>query len=115
MTVWIDGQVFENQSQVGIWRTFYEVLSRVPDRQQFVLWLRGRPAQPIPSGVRVVRDGGRIPARSWNVVTRSPEVESPLDSQRAPVRRGVSRILFRQLSDARTSNGHHRLRHDRGR
>jgi glycosyltransferase involved in cell wall biosynthesis len=69
--VWIDGQVFENQFQVGIWRTFYEVLSRAPETSRVVLWLRDRPAQPIPSSVRVIRDGGRIPARGWDLVARA--------------------------------------------
>ena len=70
-TVWIDGQVFENRYQVGIWRTFYEVLRRAPEDVRFVLWLRNRPVQPIPPTVRVVRDGGRIAARDWDLVTRS--------------------------------------------
>ena len=70
-TVWVDGQVFENQFQVGIWRTFFEVLSRAPESTRVVLWLRDSPAQPIPSSVRVVRDGGRIPARGWDLVARA--------------------------------------------
>jgi len=70
-TVWVDGQVFENHNQVGIWRTFYEVLRRVPESYRVVLWLRNRPVQPIPWRVRVFRDDGRIPARGWDLVARA--------------------------------------------
>jgi glycosyltransferase involved in cell wall biosynthesis len=71
VTVWIDGQVFENEYQLGIWRTFYEVLRRAPETFRVVLWLRDRAIQPIPSSVHVVRDGGRIQALSWNLVARA--------------------------------------------
>ena len=66
--------------QVGIWRTFYEVLSRAPEINRVVLWLRDRPVPPITASVRVVRDDGRIPARGWDLVAR--------------VRRKLSRLLI---------------------
>lgn len=57
--VLVDGIVFENSSQIGVWRQFYEYMRRLSDRIDFTLWLRAEPMQPIPEGVRVVRDSGR--------------------------------------------------------
>lgn len=69
-TVWVDGGAFENRTQVGIWRVFYEVLSRVPANFHAVLWLRSQPVQPIAAGAHLVRDRARAPLGRANVLDR---------------------------------------------
>ncbi|EMI20067.1 mannosyltransferase B [Rhodopirellula maiorica SM1] len=59
MKVWIDGSAFENPRQLGIWRVFYEIMSRTSREVDYTLWLRSKPMQPLPEGVRVYRDPGR--------------------------------------------------------
>lgn len=66
----IDGLVFENVHQVGIWRVFYEILSRAHDPIRITLWLRRPPVQPLPPGVRVVQDSGRITRRPYRFSRR---------------------------------------------
>ena len=59
MKVWIDGTAFENARQIGVWRVFYEIMSRTSNEIEYTLWLRASPKQTIPDGVRVYRDNGR--------------------------------------------------------
>jgi glycosyltransferase involved in cell wall biosynthesis len=69
--VWFDGLVFENPYQIGIWRVFYEVLSRIAGHADCTLWLRSEPVQPLPPGVRVIRDRGRWTVNRWDLVGRA--------------------------------------------
>ena len=39
MKVWIDGSAFEDGRQYGIWRVFYEILSRTNRDVEYTLWL----------------------------------------------------------------------------
>ncbi len=72
--VLIDGIVFENDSQIGIWRLFFEVMSRTSTDIQYTLLLATKPKQPVPAGVAVRRIGPRydpnsrkqIPLKLWN-------------------------------------------------
>ncbi|MCA9235127.1 MAG: glycosyltransferase family 4 protein [Planctomycetales bacterium] len=59
MKVVVDGFVFENSSQIGIWRVFYETMQRLSSDVDYTLWLRAPQKQPIPPHVNVVRDYGR--------------------------------------------------------
>ncbi|TWU01349.1 glycosyltransferase family 4 protein [Neorhodopirellula pilleata] len=59
MKVWIDGIAFENAQQKGIWRVFFEIMSRTSQVIDYTLWLRSAAKQPIPRGVRVYQDNGR--------------------------------------------------------
>ncbi len=54
MKVLVDGVSFENNSQIGIWRLFYEVMSRTSQEVDYTLLLSSEPLQPIPEGVRVI-------------------------------------------------------------
>lgn len=67
----VDGLVFENGHQFGIWRVFYEALSRIAEETDCILWLRSEPVQRLPPGVRVLRDAGRRPIPRWNLVGRT--------------------------------------------
>ena len=69
MRVLVDGVVFENTYQIGIWRVFYEVMRRLADRVDYTLWLRSPAEQPIPPGVKVVQDSGRRYGARRNLVT----------------------------------------------
>lgn len=71
MKVWIDGTVFENRNQHGIWRVFYELLSRTRDQVDYTLALRSPPLQPIPDGISIYRDVGRIDLRRHQLVRRA--------------------------------------------
>ncbi len=51
--VLIDGVVFENPHQKGIWRVFYETIARLKDRVDFTILLGAPSANPIPEGVPV--------------------------------------------------------------
>lgn len=68
--VLVDGIVFENNSQIGIWRVFYETLNRISDRADVTLWLRAPAVQPLPEGVRIIQDRGRVPVHRRNVPMR---------------------------------------------
>ncbi|SMP55938.1 Glycosyltransferase involved in cell wall bisynthesis [Neorhodopirellula lusitana] len=70
MKVWVDGSAFENTHQWGIWRVFYEIMSRTCDEVDYTLHLRSDPKQPLPPGVRVFRDEGRIECGRWNLPQR---------------------------------------------
>ena len=59
-TVYVDGTVFENQSQLGIWRIFFESLSRTSNEIDYRLLLAKKPVQRIPSGVAVAKANHRI-------------------------------------------------------
>ncbi len=71
MRVVVDGCVFENSHQIGIRRAFYEIIWRITDRIDCTLWLRARPAAPLPPGVRIVRDRGRTLPSRWNLLSRA--------------------------------------------
>ncbi|GAA5506371.1 glycosyltransferase family 1 protein [Novipirellula caenicola] len=70
MNVWIDGSAFENPRQLGIWRVFYEIMSRTSRDVDYTLWLRSKPLQPIPAGVRVYQDPGRSEIPRHHLATR---------------------------------------------
>ena len=61
--VLIDGVVFENRIQIGIWRIFYEVMRRTAQDVDYTLLLSSPPQQPIPPGVRVAHR--RYPRVAW--------------------------------------------------
>ncbi|QDU90520.1 D-inositol 3-phosphate glycosyltransferase [Pirellulimonas nuda] len=61
LTVLVDGVVFENRSQIGIWRVFYETLSRLGDGFDVVVVLAGDAVQELPAGVSTLRLGHRYP------------------------------------------------------
>jgi len=52
--VLIDGAAFENNSQIGIWRLFFEVMSRTASEVDYTLLLSSEPLQPLPRNVRVM-------------------------------------------------------------
>ncbi len=54
-TVLIDGLVFESRSQIGIWRVFYETISRLRDGFDFVVLLTRDAVQELPEGVGQLR------------------------------------------------------------
>ena len=70
MKVWVDGSVFENKGQIGVWRVFYEVMTRTASQVDYTLWIRSEPKQPIPKGVRVFRDYGRAEVARLNLPAR---------------------------------------------
>ncbi len=51
--VFIDGSVFETERQLGIWRLFYEVMSRTSGEVDYTLLLACEPKHPVPKGVRI--------------------------------------------------------------
>lgn len=53
--VLVDGTVFEGLGRIGIWRLFYETMSRTATEVDYTLLLSSDPAQPLPEGVDVVR------------------------------------------------------------
>lgn len=57
--VWVDGTAFENENQHGVWRVFYEIMSRTSSDIHYTLWLRAQPKRPLPPQVQVFRDSGR--------------------------------------------------------
>jgi len=59
MNVWVDGAAFENDRQHGVWRVFYEIMSRTKNDVDYTLWLRDAPKRPLPEGVRIYQDFGR--------------------------------------------------------
>src|SRR4051794_1300887 len=86
-SVWIDGVVFENDYQLGIWRLFYEVMSRTADRVDYTLWLRSPPRRPLPSGVRVIRDAGRWIGAPWDPISYARKMAS-----RFPIPAGLREV-----------------------
>jgi glycosyltransferase involved in cell wall biosynthesis len=65
----VDGLVFENNHQMGIWRIFHEVMSRNATRLDYTLWLRNPRIQPVPPMARLIRDSGRRCRPRWDVVS----------------------------------------------
>ena len=63
----IDGSVFENDQQLGIWRMFHEVITRTTEQVNYTLWLRSQPVRPIPEGVKIIRDAGRRYRPRWDL------------------------------------------------
>ena len=61
LNVAVDGVVFENAYQIGIWRYFYEVMNRLNGRVRYDLWLRRNPVQACPVGISLRRDSARKP------------------------------------------------------
>lgn len=59
MKVWVDGSAFENNRQHGVWRVFFEIMSRTSNDVEYTLGLRDIPQRPIPAGVQVFQDLGR--------------------------------------------------------
>jgi glycosyltransferase involved in cell wall biosynthesis len=57
--VLIDGVVFENRNQIGIWRVFYETLNRLASEVQFYVVLERDPENQLPPDVRVIRSDHR--------------------------------------------------------
>jgi glycosyltransferase involved in cell wall biosynthesis len=58
-TVLIDGVAFENRNQIGIWRVFYETLSRLASEVEFYIVLERDPENQLPPDVRVIRSDHR--------------------------------------------------------
>src|SRR5262249_11146387 len=84
--VLIDGLVFENQHQFGIWRIFNEVIRRAAQSAEFTLWLRSNAVQPVPPGIQILRDYGRTPVGRWNLCGRLRRRGSNLTNARRQVR-----------------------------
>jgi glycosyltransferase involved in cell wall biosynthesis len=61
--VLIDGVVFENPHQRGIWRVFYETLTRLKRRVDFTILVNGVPVNPVPDGIPVRRSAHRSKGR----------------------------------------------------
>lgn len=70
MNVWIDGLAFESKRQRGIWRVFYEMITRSNDRIKYTIWLQNEQALPLPEGTRIVRTEGRRELSRFNVSGR---------------------------------------------
>ena len=69
-TVLVDGIVFENRTQTGIWRVFYEVMTRTSQEIDYKLLLGSEAIQPIPEGADVISSDHRSSFRQRNIVTR---------------------------------------------
>jgi glycosyltransferase involved in cell wall biosynthesis len=59
LKVLIDGVVFENKNQIGIWRVFYETLSRLSSEVEFYVILERDPENQLPPDVKVIRSDHR--------------------------------------------------------
>jgi glycosyltransferase involved in cell wall biosynthesis len=70
MRVLVDGVVFENTYQLGIWRVFFEILSRLASKIDITLLLRNAPQMPVPPGCRLIRISDPVAASRRNVVRR---------------------------------------------
>ena len=68
--VLIDGIVFENTFQVGVWRLFYEVMKRTAQEVDYRLLVSGALVQPVPDGVQVIRSSHRRKCRRYDVAGR---------------------------------------------
>ncbi|WP_372895609.1 glycosyltransferase family 4 protein [Stieleria sp.] len=53
--VLIDGTVFEGRGRIGVWRLFYELISRTTSEVDYTLLVGASPQQDIPAGVDVAR------------------------------------------------------------
>jgi glycosyltransferase involved in cell wall biosynthesis len=62
MHVCVDGKVFENDYQIGIWRSLFEVMKRLDGRVAYSLLLGRPPLQAVPPGVRLARSFRRVAA-----------------------------------------------------
>jgi len=62
-TILIDGLAFENRNQVGIWRVFYEVLTRLKERVSFIILVGKPPSNPVPSGIPIRHSSHRATGR----------------------------------------------------
>jgi glycosyltransferase involved in cell wall biosynthesis len=70
LRVWVDGAAFENENQYGVWRVFYEVMSRTARDIDYTLWLRACPKRPLPIGVKVYQDDGRAQLPRFKLARR---------------------------------------------
>jgi glycosyltransferase involved in cell wall biosynthesis len=68
--VWVDGTAFENENQDGVWRVFYEIMSRTANDIDYTLWLRACPKRPLPAGVRIYQDDGRAEISRYHLTRR---------------------------------------------
>jgi glycosyltransferase involved in cell wall biosynthesis len=66
----LDGEAFETDRLVGIWRYFFEVLPRLADRVDLTLWLRNDARQAVPQRIPILRDYARTAAAKWDVLAR---------------------------------------------
>ena len=57
--VLIDGVAFENHNQIGVWRVFFEVISRLKSRVDFVLLLERAAVNGIPRGIQAIHSSHR--------------------------------------------------------
>jgi glycosyltransferase involved in cell wall biosynthesis len=89
MRALIDGCVFENDRQIGIWRIFYEVLDRIGRDASATLWLRGRQLQISPPRVPCIRDGARLACPPRSIVRRMRRGWSKIAPLSASVRRAT--------------------------
>ncbi len=70
MKVWVDGSAFESTRQRGVWRVFYEIMSRTRSDVEYVLGLENKPKQPIPSGIHVHYGTRRREITRWDLPRR---------------------------------------------
>ncbi|WP_404306036.1 glycosyltransferase family 4 protein [Neorhodopirellula lusitana] len=59
--VLVDGVVFENKSQIGIWRVFFETMNRLASEVDYRLLLANPPLQPTPTGITIAEAEYRRP------------------------------------------------------
>lgn len=65
----VDGAVFESDRQLGIWRLFYETMSRTSDEIDYTLLLSKPPLQRVPPRVRTRYENHRSsPLRRMDLV-----------------------------------------------
>lgn len=76
--LFVDGEVFEHDGNLGIWRYYYEILRRLSSITSITLWLRSKPTRPLPAGVTIVQDAGRLYFPRYDVLSR--------------IRRSISRV-----------------------
>ena len=86
--VLIDGIVFENDFQIGIWRVFYETMRRTSKDIQYTLLLSRKPRQPVPEGVQVQQSSHRGKWRRFNLLERLRRKQS------------IRRLLANRFRDA---------------
>ncbi|TWU01269.1 glycosyltransferase family 4 protein [Stieleria varia] len=85
MHVLIDGLVFENNYQIGIWRLFFEIMSRTSRDVRYTLLLAKKPEQPIPEGVEVATAFHRKSIKKHQVAARCKrKIDKRLASKRFP-------------------------------
>lgn len=69
-SILVDGLVFENNYQIGIWRVFYEILNRISKKAQVTLLLRAPAVQPLPEVHRIIQDSARVTCGRWRFPNR---------------------------------------------